>query len=364
MYENARSGGFDECVTISPDGSLWEGSRSNLFVVMEDQILTPPCAGKVLPGIMRSLILERGAKLGLDVREAALSLLDRLLPAGGSLSEQLGAGNHAGASSGARPAIRRRGQSPGGSGMTFCPGSSREGRSREDRGRAGRSGWRISRPRDWPNPGTTSACSGVIPAAGVGRLMTCLTVTRITAEEAVAEQAGLIVSHHPVLFRAVKRIRADLPDTAPFWILARAGIAVASPHTAFDSTAGGINEGLCRRLGLVDVAPLRPLAAPASYKIVVFTPESDRQAVLAGAFEAGAGRIGAYTECSFAIPGQGTFFGTEETNPTVGQKGRRETVEELRLEIICPGARLAAVLGGDPGATLLRRAGHRRLSTL
>ena len=182
------------------------------------------------------------------------------------------------------------------------------------------------------------------PAASVERLMTCLTVTRITAAEAVAEQAGLIVSHHPVLFREVKRIRADLPVTAPLWILARAGIAVASPHTAFDSTAGGINDGLCHRLGLVDVAPLRPLAAPASYKIVVFTPESDRQAVLAGAFEAGAGRIGAYTECSFAIPGQGTFFGTEMTNPTVGQKGRRETAEELRLEIICPGARLAAVL--------------------
>jgi branched-chain amino acid aminotransferase len=79
MYENARRGGFDECVTISPDGSLWEGSRSNLFVVMEDQMLTPPCAGKVLPGIMRGLILERGARLGLDVREAPLSLLDRLL---------------------------------------------------------------------------------------------------------------------------------------------------------------------------------------------------------------------------------------------------------------------------------------------
>jgi branched-subunit amino acid aminotransferase/4-amino-4-deoxychorismate lyase len=79
MYESARSGGFDECVTISPDGSLWEGSRSNLFVVVEDQVLTPPCAGKVLPGIMRGLILERGARLGLDVREAPLSLLDRLL---------------------------------------------------------------------------------------------------------------------------------------------------------------------------------------------------------------------------------------------------------------------------------------------
>jgi len=184
------------------------------------------------------------------------------------------------------------------------------------------------------------------PAASVGRLMTCLTVTRITAQEAVAEQAGLIVSHHPILFRAVKQIRADLPATAPIWILARSGIAVASPHTAFDSTDEGINDRLCHRLGLVDVAPLRPLATPASYKIVVFTPEPDRQAVLAGAFEAGAGRIGDYTECSFASPGQGTFFGTEAANPAVGRKGRRETVQELRLEIICPAARLADVLGG------------------
>jgi dinuclear metal center YbgI/SA1388 family protein len=182
------------------------------------------------------------------------------------------------------------------------------------------------------------------PDAPVTRVMTCLTVTRTTAAEALAEQAELIVSHHPVLFRETKKIRADLPATAPLWTLARAGIAIASPHTAFDSTSGGINDGLCRRLGLVDVAPLRPSPAPASFKVVVFTPESDRDAVLSAAFEAGAGRIGAYTECSFAIPGQGTFFGTEQTNPTVGQRGQRELVDELRLEVVCPESALAAVL--------------------
>ncbi len=182
------------------------------------------------------------------------------------------------------------------------------------------------------------------PAASVERVMTCLTVTKATAEEAVAEEAGLIISHHPVLFRGVKQVRADLPATAPLWILARAGVAVASPHTAFDNTVGGINDGLCRRIGLVDVAPIRQAAAPISYKIVVFTPESDRQAVLAGAFEAGAGRIGDYTECSFAIPGQGTFHGTEAANPAVGQKGRRETVAEVRLEVVCPAPRVESVL--------------------
>ena len=90
--------------------------------------------------------------------------------------------------------------------------------------------------------------------------MTCLTVTPASAAEAIEEKAGLIVSHHPVLFREVKKIRADLPETGPLWKLARAGVAIASPHTAFDNTHDGINDILCRRLGLVDVAPLRPLA--------------------------------------------------------------------------------------------------------
>jgi dinuclear metal center YbgI/SA1388 family protein len=182
------------------------------------------------------------------------------------------------------------------------------------------------------------------PDGPVSRVMTCLTVTRATAAEAISEHAELIVSHHPILFREAKKIRSDMPATAPLWMLARSGIAVASPHTAFDSTAGGINDGLCRRLGLVDVVPLRPYALPATYKVVVFTPESDSEAVLSAAFEAGAGRIGAYTECSFAIPGQGTFYGTETSNPAVGRKGRRELVEELRLEVVCPEGVLAAVL--------------------
>jgi branched-chain amino acid aminotransferase len=76
MYQHARAGGFDECITLSPDGTLWEGSRSNLFVVSEGQLLTPPASGRILPGIMRGLILERAPALGLDVRESPLGLFD------------------------------------------------------------------------------------------------------------------------------------------------------------------------------------------------------------------------------------------------------------------------------------------------
>jgi dinuclear metal center YbgI/SA1388 family protein len=190
------------------------------------------------------------------------------------------------------------------------------------------------------------------PAAVVTAIMTCLTVTPVTADEAIEEEASLIVSHHPVLFREVKRVRADIPATAPLWKLARGGVGVVSPHTAFDNTHEGINEILCHRLGLVDISPLRPAPSRRDaradslqlFKVVVFTPESDREAVLSAAFHAGAGRIGAYDECSFAIPGEGTFFGTEATNPAVGQRGRRETVRELRLEAVCPQENLVPVL--------------------
>jgi len=184
------------------------------------------------------------------------------------------------------------------------------------------------------------------PGAPVQKVMTCLTVTPTAAAEAIDSGAELIVSHHPVLFRAVKQIRADSPETGYLWKLARAGVAIASPHTAFDNTKGGINDLLCERLGLVDVAGLRAAvaAAPGSFKVVVFTLEAEREAVSSAAFQAGAGRIGAYEECSFAIPGEGTFFGTESANPTIGERGRRETVSELRLEFFCPSAKLAAVL--------------------
>lgn len=184
------------------------------------------------------------------------------------------------------------------------------------------------------------------PATEVRRVMTCLTVTPRTAREAIDDGAELIVSHHPVLFRPVKRVRADDRDTGMLWDLARAGVSIASPHTAFDNTRGGINDGLASRLGLLEVEPLRPSsAAPSfSFKIVVFVPRESREAILEAAFAAGAGKIGVYDECSFTSAGMGTFFGAEGSNPAVGQSGRRESVRERRVELVCPSAQLVAVL--------------------
>lgn len=93
------------------------------------------------------------------------------------------------------------------------------------------------------------------------KIMTCLTVTPPVVDEAIAEQADLVVTHHPVPFRAVKSITADSYTGDLLWRLASAGISVYSPHTAFDSAADGINAQLAAGLGLTNVEPLEPLAA-------------------------------------------------------------------------------------------------------
>ena len=196
---------------------------------------------------------------------------------------------------------------------------------------------------DWDNVGLLLGER----SATVSRLMTCLTVTPTTAKEAVERRAELIVTHHPILFRPAKRLTSDTAEGRMLLELVRAGVAVYSPHTALDNATEGINALLAGKLGLEDVCPLRypKSAGPKQvYQLVVFVPENDLGRVSDALFAAGAGKIGKYSECSFRVAGTGTFRGSEASNPTVGQKGRREDVGEYRLETVCPAARLPDVL--------------------
>jgi dinuclear metal center YbgI/SA1388 family protein len=187
---------------------------------------------------------------------------------------------------------------------------------------------------DWDNVGLLLGDR----AAEVQRLMTCLTVTPDSAAEAIESGAKLIVTHHPILFRPVKRLTSATPEGRMVLALIRAGVAVYSPHTAFDNADSGINHILASRLDLRDVVPLRRRTTLREYKLVVFVPEADLARVSDALFAAGTGRIGQYSECSFRLAGTGTFFGSDATQPTVGQKGRREEVSEWRLEAVCPEA--------------------------
>ena len=183
------------------------------------------------------------------------------------------------------------------------------------------------------------------PASPVERVMTCLTVTSGTADEAIAGRAEAIVSHHPIFFKGTKDLRADQPETGHLWRLARAGVAVLSPHTSFDNTVNGINDGLARRFGLVEVAPLRVSPGEDWYKLVIFAPRAERSQIIEAATSAGAGELGEYTECSFTTTGIGTFRGSPASNPTIGKAGGdRESVRECRVELLCSGSRRTSVL--------------------
>src|SRR5262245_36054043 len=101
-------------------------------------------------------------------------------------------------------------------------------------------------------------------AQKVERVLTCLTITPAVAGEAIRERADLVVTHHPLPFRPLKRLTADEPAGRLLLDLIRAGIAIHSPHTAFDSAAAGINQQFAEGLGLIELAPLVPAAEMAA----------------------------------------------------------------------------------------------------
>jgi dinuclear metal center YbgI/SA1388 family protein len=96
------------------------------------------------------------------------------------------------------------------------------------------------------------------PDQPIERLMTCLTITPDSAAEAVRQRADLIVTHHPLPFKPLRRLTTDQTPGRLLLQLIRAGIAVHSPHTAFDSAAAGINQQLAEGLGLTAISPLVP----------------------------------------------------------------------------------------------------------
>ena len=109
---------------------------------------------------------------------------------------------------------------------------------------------------DWDNVGLLVGDS----ARSVNKIMTCLTITPDSAAEAVRERTDLIVTHHPLPFRPLKRLTTDSVPGRLLLQLIEASIAIYSPHTAFDSAAAGINQCLAEGIGLQEIRPLVPRA--------------------------------------------------------------------------------------------------------
>ncbi len=179
------------------------------------------------------------------------------------------------------------------------------------------------------------------PQQEIAAAMLTIDYTAEVAEEAKAAECELIIAYHPPIFAPIKRLTAG----HPVFDAIRRGVAIYSPHTAWDVATGGTNDFLADVLGLGDRAALRKAEGkPTQQKLVTFVPQEHVERVAQALFAAGAGKIGRYSSCSFRSTGIGTFFGEAGTNPAVGTSCNFEVVNEIRLETIVPTAALESVI--------------------
>ena len=189
----------------------------------------------------------------------------------------------------------------------------------------------LSLAEEWDNCGLQVGD----PEAEVNQVLVALTPLPEVFEEAEDRGADFLLFHHPLIFDPLKTI---ITSSYPGGLLARAirnGLTVYAAHTSYDAAPAGVSVALARTLGLD--GPLRVLSPRGALrKLVVFVPEHNVDAVAKALAEAGAGAIGDYTECTFRTQGKGTFRGGECANPYLGEKGRLEEVEEVRVETVVP----------------------------
>ncbi|BBZ70122.1 Nif3-like dinuclear metal center hexameric protein [Mycobacterium paraseoulense] len=158
-------------------------------------------------------------------------------------------------------------------------------------------------------------------------------------------EGGLLLAHHPLLLRGVDTVAASTPKGALVHRLIRTGRSLFTAHTNADSAAPGVSDALAQALGLTVEAVLEPRAGgPDLDKWVIYVPRENADAVRAAVFEAGAGHIGDYSQCSWSVSGIGQFLPHDGASPAVGSVGTVEKVAEDRFEVVAPARIRPAVL--------------------
>lgn len=186
----------------------------------------------------------------------------------------------------------------------------------------------------------------------VENVMVTLDVLENVVDEAIKNNVKLIIAHHPPLFRALKSIHTDTYQGRMIEKLIKHDIAVYAAHTNLDVAEGGVNDLLADALGLVEPSVLVPTYSEELRKLVVFVPQEHGERLRGALAKAGAGNIGAYSDCSFTTRGEGRFMPGEGTDPYLGEQGSLEVAEEERIETVFPasleGRVLKAMLANHP----------------
>ncbi len=178
----------------------------------------------------------------------------------------------------------------------------------------------------------------------VSRILVCLDITEAIIEEAISSRADFIVSHHPIIFKPIKSLLKDNPQGRIIHKAIKHNISIYCGHTNIDIAPGGLNDYIAHKLGVKETRILDVTATEKLYKLVVFIPEEHQEEVAEALASEGAGHIGNYSSCSFRTNGIGAFMPLDGTKPFIGEKGRLEKVQEVRLETIVAEKKLKATI--------------------
>lgn len=170
----------------------------------------------------------------------------------------------------------------------------------------------------------------------VSKVMIALDVLEEVVDEAIEKGIQLIIAHHPLIYRPLKKINTDAPGGRIIEKLIKHDIAVYAAHTNLDVASNGVNDLLAAALQLRNTEVLVPTYQSAYKKLVVYVPKNAERQVREALAHAGAGHIGNYSHCTFSAEGIGRFLPGKDTNPAIGTRGQLESVEELRIETIFP----------------------------
>lgn len=182
------------------------------------------------------------------------------------------------------------------------------------------------------------------PGRPVDRVMLALDPCAVSLEEAAHRGVGLMVTHHPLFLKPLPRICLDEVLGRLVSSFLQQGIGLYVAHTNLDRARDGVSAILAQRLGLSVERTLGTLATDEFLKLCVFVPQTHLDQVREALTVAGAGQVGDYSDCTFAVRGTGTFRPGPGANPFVGSTGELARVDEARLETIVPIGRLKAVL--------------------
>ncbi|MCL7988397.1 Nif3-like dinuclear metal center hexameric protein [Sphingobacterium sp. lm-10] len=173
------------------------------------------------------------------------------------------------------------------------------------------------------------------PNDEIHRALISLDCTEAVVDEAIAEGCDIIISHHPIVFKGLKRFSGQNYVERTVIKAIKSGIALYAIHTNLDNVLGGVNSKIAEKLQLESISILSPKKKLLK-KLAVYVPRTHVEEVREALFTGGAGQVGEYDQCSYNTAGYGTFRPLEASNPTIGTHGTQERVEETKIEVIYP----------------------------